>query len=241
VEQYNLIVVKWGNLYNAAHVINLYEGAKRYTPTPFNFYVFTDDTTGLPQDKNWKFITLPEYHVPRNRGWWYKMEIFNKLHDLQGRNLYIDLDTVIVRNLSKFWELMITNGLYICRDFNRQFIPSYQACNSSVMGWNNSTQNYVYEIFKNNLKQNMDTYRGDQDYIQAHNTSRVFWPDESAMSWKWECWRGGKANSTDYKSTILKTTINPDTKILVFHGQPKPEQCEDKRIVDIWQGTVKYQ
>lgn len=239
MEQYNLIVVKWGDLYSNEHVINLYEGARRYTSVSFNFYVFTDNADGLPS--NYNIINLPDYQVPKNRGWWYKMEIFNKQHDLKGTNLYIDLDTVIVKDLRPFWELVITNGLYICRDFNRQFIPSYQACNSSVMGWQNSTQDYVYSGFVKNPKQNMNTYRGDQDYLQAYATNRIFWPDEFAMSWKWECWRGGKTNSTDYKNPTLKTEIKPSTKILVFHGQPKPEHCEDKRILNIWQGTVKHQ
>lgn len=233
---YNLIVVKWGSLYGPEHVINLYEGAKRYTSVPFNFYVFTDDTTGLPKDKGWNFIPLPEFNVPRNRGWWYKMEIFNKAHKLKGKNLYIDLDVIIIKDLLAFWDLIILDALYICRDFNRQFMPSYQACNSSVMGWLNDSFDSVFRKFTVNLQENMLRYRGDQDYIQANAFPRIFWPDELAMSWKWECWRKGKINSETYKSEELKTTINPLTRILVFHGQPKPENCMDDNMVALWKG-----
>lgn len=240
MEQYNLIVVKWGSLYNAEHVINLYEGAKRYTSVPFNFYVFTDDSSDLPKDKGWHFIKLSEYNVPRNRGWWYKMEIFNQQNNLIGKNLYIDLDVIIIKDLKIFWDLIITDSLYICRDFNRQFLPTYQACNSSVMGWTSNSFDHIFRKFTINANENMKKYRGDQDYLQAHVYSKIFWPDDLAMSWKWECWRRGKIGSENYKSDKLQTFIKQDTRILVFHGQPKPEQCEDRRMIQLWQGTIKH-
>lgn len=233
----NLIVVKWGNLYSAEHVINLYEGAKRYTSVPFNFYVFTDNTEGLPQDKGWKFIPLTEFNVPQNRGWWYKMEIFNKQHNLEGKNLYIDLDVIIIKDLKIFWDLILANGLYICRDFNRQFLPTYQGCNSSVMGWNNNSLDSLYKKFINSPEENMTEFRGDQDFLQVHSGYKMFWTDELAMSWKWECWRGGKVNSKSYKTDKLQTVINPATRILVFHGKPKPEDCEDPKMVALWRGV----
>jgi hypothetical protein len=240
VEQLNLIVVKWGKLYTAEHVINLYEGAVRYTSVPFQFVVFTDNTDGLPKDKNWKFIKLPELNVPSNRGWWYKLEIFAKQHNLIGKNLYVDLDVIVIKDLKIFWDLIITDGLYICRDFNRQFLPTYQACNSSVMGWANSSFDYLNEKFNAKSKEIMGKYRGDQDYIQVYADSKIFWPDDIAMSWKWECWRRGKIGSENYASNKLQTFIRQNTRILVFHGQPKPEQCQDPRMIDIWKGTVKH-
>lgn len=240
VEQYNLIVVKWGTLYGPEHVINLYEGAKRYTTVPFNFYVFTDNTEGLPKNKNWHFVKLPNFNTAANRGWWYKMELFNQQHNLQGKNLYIDLDAIIINDLKIFWDLILTDGLYICRDFNRQFLSSYQMCNSSVLGWRNSSFDYLYRKFINNSKENMNKYRGDQDFIHAHATSRIFWPDNAAMSWKWECWRGGKTSSNSYKHEIRQTVIQQETKILVFHGKPKPEHCEDEKMVNLWRGIIKH-
>lgn len=240
MEQRNLIVVKWGHLYNAEHVINLYEGAKRYTSVPFNFYVLTDEIKDLPKDKGWHFIKLPEYNVPKNRGWWYKMEIFNQQHPLKGKNLYIDLDTIIIKDLRIFWDLILIDGLYICRDFNRQFIPSYQACNSSVMGWSNNSLDYLFRKFSNKATDFMARYRGDQDYIQHYADSKIFWPDDLAMSWKWECWRRGKIGSEQYKSTKPQTFIKQDTRILVFHGNPKPEFCEDQRMIALWRGEIKH-
>jgi hypothetical protein len=33
---------------------------------------------------------------------------------------------------------------------------------------------------------------------------------------------------------MKKSKINPDTSILVFHGDPKPEQVKDPIIVSNW-------
>jgi hypothetical protein len=240
VDQLNLIVVKWGKLYSPEYVVNLFEGAKRYTDRPFQFYVFTDDTEHLPLDRSWHFIKLPDWTVKANGGWWYKMEIFNQQHGIYGRNLYIDLDTVIVDDLFPFWNEITTKDLYICRDFNRQFIKNINKANSSVMGWQNNSMNTLYKNFVIDNKKHMAKFRGDQDFIDAFQPTKIYWQDVWATSWKWECWRGGKKNPTDYKFEELNTIIKPETKILVFHGQPNPPQCDDKRIVDIWEGKIKH-
>lgn len=240
MEQLNLICVKWGTAYTPEYVINLYEGAKRYTSHPFNFYVFTDNTQGLPHDRGWRFIKLPEWNVGANRGWWYKMEIFNQQHGIYGRNLYLDLDTVIIGDLFTFWNAIETDNLYICRDFNRQFIRNLDRANSSVMGWRDNRMDPLFRSFTGSMKPNMHRYRGDQDYIDAFQPAKIYWKDAWATSWKWECWHGGKTTPSTFKDSTAKTVINPETKVLVFHGKPKPQFCEDKHIVALWEGKVKH-
>ena len=168
------------------------------------------------------------------------MEIFNRQHNLQGKNLYIDLDSIIIKDLKAFWDLILTDGLYICRDFNRQFLPTFQGCNSSVMGWRNNTFDQLFRRFNFAPKENMSKFRGDQDFIQSAPITRFFWPDDLAMSWKWECWRRGKIGSENFKSEKRQTFIKQNTRILVFHGQPKPEQCVDPRMIELWKGTIKH-
>lgn len=240
MEQLNLICVKWGTAYSSEYVTNLYEGAKRYTKQPFNFVVFTDSTAGLPHDQGWRFIKLPEWNVRSNRGWWYKMEMFNQQHGIYGRNLYLDLDTVIIGDLTPFWNRIENDDLYICRDFNRQFIPDMKRTNSSVMGWRDNRLDQLFRKFSGSISENMGKFRGDQDFIDSHQPAISFWKDSWAMSWKWECWQGGKITPTQPKMPDAKTIINPETRVLVFHGTPKPRLCEDKHIVALWEGKVKH-
>lgn len=227
VENLNLIVVKWGTAYGPEYVVNLYNGVKKHTNLPFNFYVFTDDASDLPKNKNWNFIKLLEWNVMHSKGWWYKMEIFNKEHNLLGINLYLDLDVVITGDLASFWHMVKTDDLYICQDFNRYLIPNYQGYNSSVMAWKNNNLDRYYRMFARDPKTFMRKFRGDQDFLQAYAADRIFWPKYWAMSWKWECYNKDESNKS-------QTLLNSDTKILVFHGQPKPPNCLDPKIVNLW-------
>ena len=240
MEQLNLIVVKWGNLYGAEFVVNLYNNAKQYSSKPFNFYVFTDDTQDLPTNLGWHFINLPNWNMPLQKAWFYKIEIFNSQHNLQGRNLYIDLDTIIIGDLTPFWLALDDQHLAISRDFNRVYISDYKKCNSSVMGWTNHNLASVYHTFVKDTAQYSSRYRGDQDFLEVHANPKKFFEDSWAMSWKWECWRGGKKSPTDYKLTKDATVIDPNTKILVFHGKPNPNECEDSKMIELWKGAVKH-
>jgi hypothetical protein len=79
---------------------------------------------------------------------------------------------------------------------------------------------------------------GDQDWIFSQiKTNFCFWPDEWIQSYKWEI-----RNKTDvirlenkriFRS-IENPKIDPRTKVLVFHGEPKPSDVQDPIIVDNW-------
>lgn len=240
MENLNLIVVKWGNLYGAEYVINLYNSVKQYSTSVFNFYVFTDNTKDLPKNLGWHFIPLPDWNMPTQKAWFYKIEIFNPQYNFQGKNLYIDLDTIIIGDLTPLWQSLDDQNLSICRDFNRVYIPDYRKCNSSVMGWTDNSLASVYRTFAKDIVQYSRKYRGDQDFLEIHANPKKFFEDKWAMSWKWECWKGGKKSSTDYKLTNEMTVIDPNTKILVFHGKPNPHECEDQKMIDLWKGAIKH-
>lgn len=232
-EKYNLIVVKWGNKYSPQYVINLYNSVKSKCSLDFQFIVFTDNTEGLPKNLGWQFVKLPDWGFTSEKAWWYKLEIFSKHNSISGNNLYIDLDVVIIGDIAPFWKFESTK-FRICRDFNRAFIRNYKNCNSSVMAWQDTSMNNLWIEFAKDIKGITKRHRGDQDFINSQIKDSIFWPDEWAISWKWEAWRGGKVTSTQYRKEELKTIIPRDTKILVFHGKPNPDECEDPMIKKLW-------
>lgn len=237
VEKHNLIVVKWGNKYSPEYVINLYNAAKSKCSRDFDFIVFTDNTDGLPKNIGWRFVKLSDWGFAPEKAWWYKLEIFSKHNSIIGNNLYIDLDVVIVGDISSFWDFNPTK-FRICRDFNRAFIRNYKNANSSVMAWHSDSMHYLWHDFVKEIKSTVQRHRGDQDFINQQMKDFVFWPDTWAASWKWEAWRGGKINPSEYRIADQKTIIHNETKILVFHGKPNPHECEDPLIQNLWQGKV---
>ena len=227
----NLFVVKWGTAYDDKYVDVLYNSAKRHSQTPFDFYVLTDSMPNA--NPEYKIIQLPDWGLTTKNAWWYKMFLFSL--GIHGRNLYIDLDTVICDNITKFWNYERGAEFIICQDFNRAYLPGYNKCNSSVMAWTGGNMQSKYNDFMRDKAMMIAKHRGDQDYLEGV-WPRSFWPKNWAMSYKWELWRGGKTSNLDtsYRQKELAVVIPSECSIAVFHGKPKPHTLDDPFITANW-------
>jgi len=209
---YNLVCLHYGTLYGPEYVLNLWRRARQFTAYDFDFYVFTDNPTQHPQDLGWIFMTLPDWRV--TKPWWFKLDIFN---NLPGNNLYLDLDTVIVNRIDKFWDYK-PSTFRICQDFNRAMSTNIRFTNSSVMGWPGNSQLALYQRFVEDPVRYQREFRSDQDFIHAHAAEETWWPMLWAQSWKWEV--------QDLKN------LAPDTSIIVCHGKPDVHEVPELR--EIW-------
>ena len=79
---------------------------------------------------------------------------------------------------------------------------------------------------------------GDQDWIYSQIRNNFqFWPDDWIRSYKWEIRSRNDIIKIGLKrqfKEVANPAIDPRTKILVFHGDPKPEEVQDPIIVDNW-------
>ena len=225
--RHNLIVVHSGTAYGAEYVLNLWHSARRHCRRNFNFYVFTDNVAQHPQDLGWNFIKLPNWqHINGFKPWWYKLEIFNYQHQLEGKNLYIDLDVIVVNNIDCFWDY--ADEFCICQDFNRAFNKNIQYCNSSVMGWNSNSMSFLYTKFASDMQKIVHQYRGDQDYIHVETAAtQKWWPTEWAMSWKWEILHGGQLQPQGKYRSIEPYIIPDNARLIVCHGRPNPHEIPE--------------
>lgn len=231
----NLICVKWGTLYGPEYVINLYNAAKRNSTKKFMFHVFTDNEDNLPRKPDWVFHRLPNWNLGPNKAWFYKMEMFSNKHGLVGRNLYMDLDIIVTGNLDPFWDYH-PDEFVICQDFNRVYIKNYRGINSSVMAWRDNTLNHVYDSFVTDRDRHVMKHRGDQDYLQEAIKDRHLWPEQWAMSYRWEIWRGGIQGHrpSNYALEEHRSIVPPDCKLVVFHGRPKPHEIDEPLLRSLW-------
>ena len=211
----------------ALHIKQIYENLHENC-TNFRLTVFADrDDIGLP---GVRVIRLPDWNLNYRQLWWYKVYMFSP-QEWTGPVFYMDLDTIIINNIDKFWDYE-TDKFCICQDFNRQFIPDYPVCNSSIMRFNSTLHYHLYNYFVANSQKVMRQYRGDQDYITAYLKDRedkVLWPKQWAMSYKWEIQHGGsKAGGPtlrypdDYHCPEQEYIVPEECSIAVFHGKPDP-------------------
>ena len=87
----NIICVKWGTKYSADWVNRLLYMCSINISIPFNFYCYTDESSGLNKKVKIIPITTEDYY----EGYWNKLCMFQEdFIDSGDINLFFDLDIV---------------------------------------------------------------------------------------------------------------------------------------------------
>ena len=185
----------------------------------------TDDPNGI--GRGIETFPLPDLGAGyREQDGWPKVGIFQStLYDLRGLTLFLDLDLVILDSLEEFFKIE-PGGLRMCRDF----IPSPKRRlkafldgrsvpgNSSVFGFWIGEQTQIYNHFIRDPQAAFRRFPNEQEFLSHYATNRGFWNSRWCRSFKRHCrytlqpWR--------------KPTTPSGAKIIVFHGQPKPDPLD---------------
>lgn len=226
-----VVCLKHGTKYSSEYVNRLFNMCKRHITVPFNFACITENSTGI--DPSIKIIPVPQIAVA---GWWYKPWVFSDEIPIDGTILFLDLDIVIINNIDMVWTYQ-PEKFCIIRDFNRSTIKEWNKFNSSIFKFQKGNFSFVWDNF---IKDTSVTKRlhGDQDWIfNQVKRNFSFWPDEWMQSYKWEIRNRQDIIKVGIKrqfKDVANPKIDPRTKILVFHGDPKPDEVRDPIVVDNW-------
>ena len=217
MSKYTVISMKWGAKFGAEYVNRLYHMVKRNTTLPLTFVCFTDNAEGL--DPNIEARPLPPMSLPEGpeRGW-RKLSIFQKNSGLEGRVLFLDLDTVIVRNIDDYFTM---DGDFI---FIKHWKPSEKQGigQTSVFRFEAGTHTDLFDNFIANSAKVKATYRHEQAYVSdmLNKQNRLsFWPEKWMPSFKYKCMYPFPLNY------FFEPRLPADAKIIVFHGNPTPDQA----------------
>lgn len=231
---YNVICIKWGDMYSSEYVNRLYRMVQRNTTYPFRFYCFTDNATGLCKEVIPQPMTTLAVKPEENK-YAYKKEAGLCADDLGGLNgkrvLYFDLDIVIVGNIDCFFAYPSGNDFVIINDWNTSGDHVGQAsCYSWVVG----TLGYVKEYFEQHPREVVDKYfTASQEYLSAKVIERfgslTFWPETWCRSFRFHCLPKGLLRH------FITAKIPAGAKILVFHGSPNPHEA----LMGVWSTVVK--
>jgi hypothetical protein len=150
--------------YSAEYVLNLRGMVQRHLQRPHDFVCLTDRPEQLPSDLR----TIHIKHDAHVFGWWAKMQLFNPAHEMGGRVLYLDLDSLVVSDLAPVVDFAATlafvpdGGSFKPRTAHRVV----KLFNSSVMVFDRS-QVMVdgYRAYAANATAIQGMFWGDQDYL----------------------------------------------------------------------------
>lgn len=225
-----------GTAYDWLYVDRLYNMLQANCSYKIRMHVFTESTRTVtaPYIKH-ELTDWPGIAGPK-KAWWYKMQLFNAEH-IKGQLLYLDLDTVIVGNIDWIWDLS-DKYFWAIRDFKHLWRSTWTGINSSVMFWDTEKFQWIWDDFKSkNVTTTAKHFHGDQDYVNSmlDESSRRFFQDGFIKSWRWQIKDAGLNLSTrTYNRPDAGTVLDPVTKIMIFHGHPKPHEIQDPVIEKYW-------
>lgn len=204
--------------YGPHHVRWLRDQFKARVSAPHQFVCMTDmDVGGVD--------TMPlQDDLP---GWWSKLEIFREFR----RALYVDLDTVIVGDISPY----VFEGHRFTMSANLTRKYGY---NSSIMSWNGDYSRIYYQFIAD-PKRFMREYTtphcwGDQDFIR--DAMRGIGPilkfqdltPALVLSYKRDFTDGANVTGVRRRLRVrLRADWKERPRVVCFHGKPKPADVQD--------------
>lgn len=218
----NIVTLKWGDRYPAVFVNRLHHAVARNLARPFRFLCFTDDAEGLhPSIEAHPLppIVLPESH---QRTTWLKLGLFlDGLADMQGDCMFLDLDLLIIGDMSCFFEFMPGKRCIIHNWVQKQLVFKRRpdVGNSSVFRWRANTMQFAVDKFYGEREWALANYKPPQTYLTYALGEKYWWPEAWVTSFK-------RHSVPVFPINLLIPPALPrDTRILVFHGLPDPDQA----------------
>lgn len=210
-----VLCMKWGTKYGPEYVNRLYAMVRRHLRGEFQFVCLTDRSEGVRPEV--QCLPIPDLALPP--GWpergWKKLTTFEAdLHGLRGTALFLDLDVVIVDDITPFFEL--PGEFLIIHDWKR---PWRVTGNSSVYRFELGAHPDVLSTFRATHEDVRRQYRNEQAFLSEllHRQGKLaYWPPSWCRSFKYHC-------IPPWPSHFWRAPlVPPGTRIVVFHGEVNP-------------------
>jgi hypothetical protein len=203
----NVVCLKWGDKYGAEYVNRLYAAVRRNTTRQFRFWCFTENSEKLHPDI--QVLGLPA--ADQLDTWWNKISLFDDHNGLpRGEQIfYIDLDTLIVSNIDRLFDVVDVPDIVVLRDFYHGIAKTAGLVGSGLMSWRHGDHAHIWEEFIRDPGAAIQSVRphGDQAWVEKNITAWYYWQDlwpNAVVSFKMHCQQG----------------IPQGASIICYHGVP---------------------
>jgi len=222
-----ILCMKWGTKYGPEYVNRLYGMVARHLRGSFKFVCLTDRSEGIRPEVH--CLPIPELKLPAGipeRGWTKLTTFEADLHGLQGTALFLDLDVVIVDDITPFFE--VPGDFLIIHDWKR---PWRITGNSSVYRFRLGAHADVLERFRREHEAIRARFRNEQAYLsdEIHQQGKLqYWDAAWCASYKYHC-------IPTWPSNYWKPPHIPKgARILIFHGVMNPPDALAGRSNGNW-------
>ena len=226
-----ILCMKWGTKYGPDYVNRLYGMVRRHLRGEFRFVCLTDRSEGVRTEV--QCLPIPDLALPDGlpeRGWKKLTTFAADLYGLKGTALFLDLDVVIVDDITPFFEH--PGDFLIIHDWKR---PWRITGNSSVYRFELGTHPEVLERFRAEHENIRARLRNEQAWLSEalHQQGQLgYWPSEWCASWKYHCVPRFPLNY------FQAPAVPRGARILVFHGVVNPPDAIAGRSMGNWRRTL---
>ena len=182
-----VICTRWGDKYGPLYVNRLFGMVSRHLDGPFRFVCFTDDASGLREGVETRPLPPLGCEPPTGtHGIWGKSRLWSAdLGGLRGPVLYLDLDVVILGDLSGFFEHGRPDDVILARNPNTPFERLGQ---TSIYRMPVGALAPLREAFLADPQGIATRYRFEQRFVSRHAPGGIgFWPRGWVAVFKWHC------------------------------------------------------
>ncbi len=149
-------------MYNSSWVNKMANMVDRNLNIPHKHICLTDNPNGL--DDRIVPILLEKNKIWEKKGWWTKLKCFDpEIQDnLCDRNLFLDLDSLVVNDL--FPIINLPGDFLLAESTAPNFNPkgTINKYSSSIMVWNRGVNTHIWTDFTFDVTKRL---RGDQDWM----------------------------------------------------------------------------
>lgn len=211
-----VLCMKWGKLYPAEYVNVLYRACRAHITGDFRFVCLTNEADGLLDEV--EVHPIPDIgleHRHYYHGAWPKIAVFQEqLYGLNGRCLFIDLDTVIWGSLDPLFEVPGALVAINNAPWSQETQPRTM---SSVFAFDCGSLGHVVTDLQANRDELISRHDIEQEYLHHAVRGIRYWPQEWLVSFKYHLRR----------TLILDRFLPPlpppaSARFVVFHGRPRP-------------------
>ncbi|MCY4458810.1 MAG: hypothetical protein OXC26_00170 [Albidovulum sp.] len=215
-----VMCMKFGTKFTADDVNVLYNAVKKNLNPPYRFVCLTNDKSEI--NANVECFSIPEIGLDEwhwYNGVWPKLSVFlPNLFGLEGRCLFLDLNNMILDDLSPFFKEQ------------RPFIGINYGSRVNILGtgvfsFDFGSQSQIIEEFCSNRDKYVARYIVEQAFVQDFASSVEYWPSNWVLSFKRDL------HHRNFTGLFLTPREIPNSaKIIKFHGKPVPRDLLRKGI-----------
>lgn len=224
-----VICINWGTKYGPPFINRLYGMVSRNITPPFRFICFTDNTNGIRPEVECQEIPDLECELPKGSpGIWRKACLWgDRLGNLTGPVLFLDLDLVITANIDCFFEhgnredVVMSRNQIVSLGRLGQFERLGQ---TSVFRFPVGKLVPLQEKFLQNPQSVADRYRFEQRLVTSSAPGGVkFFPKSWVRHFRQNCSRTFPLNF------FLEPRLPKGARIIIFPGGTHPTHVMEGR------------